>query len=90
MTTRMTDVVLPPTFEQTASADSKPSFDPAYVRDISEKVYRARLDDMSGGGPGAVERMIAKDKDDGKKLRNRAGMYDPITRAYLDALGFKP
>jgi hypothetical protein len=34
--------------------------------------------------------MIAKDEDGGQKLRNRAGQYDPLTRAYLDVLGFKP
>lgn len=39
---------------------------------------------------GNVDRMIAKDEDGGKKLRGRAGQYDPLTRAYLEVLGFKP
>lgn len=68
----------------------KPTFDPNYIRDISEKIYRAKLDDASGGGPGASSRMIEKDGDEGQKLRNRAGQYDSLTRFYLDALGFKP
>lgn len=59
-------------------------FDPEYIRDISEKVYRERL-----GGTDAAS-MVAKDKDNGEKLRNRAGAYDPLTRVYLDALGIKP
>ncbi len=67
--------------------EQKPTFDPAYIRDISEKVYRARLEQDCAGN---VERMIEKDKDGGMKLRNRAGSYDPLTRAYLDALGFEP
>ena len=70
--------------------ERKPTFDPEYIRDISEQVYRAHLEHSSGGGPGAVQRMLDDDADGGKKLRNRAGAYDPLTRAYLDALGFKP
>lgn len=72
------------------SREPKPAFAPSYIRDISEKVYRAKLDDMSGGGPGASDRMVEKDGDEGQKLRNRAGQYDSLTRFYLDALGFKP
>lgn len=56
---------------------------PSEIRDISEKVYRRRLEDSCKGD---VERMIAKDKDEGQKLRGRAVMYDGPTRAYLDAL----
>lgn len=70
--------------------EPKPTFDPEYIRDISEKVYRVKLEDSSGGGPGAVQRMLERDADDGVKLRNRAGAYDPITRAYLKVLGFEP
>lgn len=65
----------------------KPSFDPEYVRDISEKVYRLRLEQ---DGPGNVARMLDKDADDGAKLRNRAASYDVLTRAYLKVLGFEP
>lgn len=66
------------------------TFDPELIRNISERVCRIKLNHSSGGGPGAVERMIAKDEDNGEKLRNRAGAYDPITRAYLEALGYTP
>lgn len=67
--------------------EPKPTFDPEYIRDLSERVYRIRLEQECEGN---VERMIAKDEDGGKKLRNRAGQYDPLTRAYLDVLGFTP
>lgn len=68
-------------------APPKPTFDLAYIRDLSEQVYRMRLDQDCEGN---VERMIAKDEDSGEKLRNRAGAYDPLTRAYLKVLGFEP
>jgi hypothetical protein len=67
--------------------EQQPTFDPEYIRDLSEQIYRILLEKDC---PGNVERMIAKDEDDGKKLRNRAGYYDRLTRAYLDVLGFKP
>lgn len=67
--------------------EPKPTFDPAYIRDVSEQVYRLRLEQDCHGN---VERMIAKDKDGGEKLRNRAADYDPLTRAYLKVLGFEP
>lgn len=54
------------------------------VRDISVEVFKRRL--VDGSGEGAVERMIAKDKDDGRMLRDRAGSYDVLTRAYLAVL----
>lgn len=64
--------------------ERRPMFDPEYIRDISEKVYRIEL------GPGGADRMVAKDKDGGKKLRNRAAFYDGVTRTYLKVLGFEP
>jgi len=64
--------------------EPKPTFDPKYIRDISERVYRLEL------GRGEDVRMIEKDKDNGKKLRNRAGQYDSLTRSYLEVLGFTP
>lgn len=67
--------------------ESKPTFHPDYIRGISEEVYRARLEQDCAGN---VERMIAKDEDGGEKLRNRASAYDPLTRAYLNVLGFEP
>lgn len=66
--------------------EPKPTFDPEYIRDISEKVYRLRLDQECDGN---AARMVEKDKDTGQKLRNRAGQYDSITRAYLAVLGFE-
>lgn len=68
--------------------EPRPTFDPEYIRNLSEAVYRRRLIDDSGEG--ADERMIAKDKDSGEKLRGRAAAYDPLTRAYLHAFGVRP
>lgn len=65
----------------------QPSFDADYIRDLSVKVYRLRLEQDC---PGNVARMIAKDEDGGEKLRNRAGAYDALTRCYLKVLGFEP
>lgn len=70
------------------SREPKPTFDPEYIRDLSEKVYRLNL--VRDSGEGAPERMTAEDKDDGRKLRNRAGAYDKLTRTYLKVLGFEP
>lgn len=70
--------------------DKKPTYDPELIRNISERVYRIRLEHSTGGGPGAVQRMLEKDADDGAKLRNRAAFYDGPTRAYLEVLGFTP
>lgn len=61
------------------------------IRDISEKVYRIRLEDDCKGN---VERMLAKDRnadpdDNGKKLRNRAAIYDPLTRAYVEVFNIE-
>jgi len=67
--------------------ESKPTFDPAYIRDLSEKVYRLLLENDCAGN---VTRMIEKDEDNGEMLRNRAGFYDRLTRTYLKVLGFEP
>lgn len=64
--------------------EKKPTFDPEYIRDLSEKVYRHQL------GPEDTARMIEKDKDLGHKLRGRASAYDSLTRSYLEAFGVKP
>ena len=64
--------------------EPKPTFDPDYIRDLSEKVYRDRL------GAEDVASMIEKDDDGGTKLRSRAASYDGLTRAYLKALGVEP
>lgn len=68
--------------------ERKPTFDPEYIRDLSEKAYRACLN--RDNGEGSPERMIAKDGDNGEKLRKRAGAYDGLTRVYLKVLGFEP
>jgi hypothetical protein len=70
-----------------AQKERKPTFDPSHIRDLSEQVYRLRLEQDC---PGNVEKMIAKDEDSGEKLRNRAAAYDPLTRAYLKVLGIEP
>jgi hypothetical protein len=62
----------------------RPTYDPEIVRDISVAVYCDRL------GADATSRMLGKDADGGKKLRDRAGSYDPLTRAYFDAIGSLP
>lgn len=67
--------------KRTDDLDSGTSSSPECVRDISERVYRIEL------GPVDTARMIAKDKDNGEKLRNRAKSYDSLTRSYLKALG---
>ena len=64
--------------------EQKPTFNPEYIRDISELVYRQQL------GEEDVARMIEKDKDEGQKLRSRSASYDSLTRSYLGILVFKP
>jgi hypothetical protein len=73
--------------EKSVLKERKPTFDPEYIRDLSEKVYRLRLEQDCAGN---VARMIAKDEDGGEKLRNRAGFYDALTRAYLKVMGVEP
>jgi hypothetical protein len=77
---------------------------PEQLRDISEQVYRKRLDDdcpeiRDHKGvvtrKGNVQRMLEKDaekdpNDNGRKLRNRAGSYDQIVRAVLEVIGYEP
>lgn len=77
---------------------------PEQLRDISEKVYRIRLEDdcpevRDHKGvvtrKGNVQRMLEKDaekdpNDNGKKLRGRAGFYDQMVRATLEAIGYEP
>jgi hypothetical protein len=51
------------------------------IRDISVHVYKKFL------GSDDTRRMLEKDADDGVKLRSRAGMYDHIVKATLEAIG---
>lgn len=60
------------------------TYTPEEIRDVSEKVYRAKLEQSCAGD---TARMIEKDGDQGQKLRNRAGSYDTTTRTYLEVLG---
>ena len=57
-------------------------FDPEYVRDISEAVYRERL------GSDDLAKLLAE-KDGEKRLRSRATAYDSLTRSYLRAIKVK-
>lgn len=63
-----------------------PKWSTEQVRDISVAIYKMRLEQPSGGGKGAVARMLEEDNDGGQKLRNRAGAYDALTRCYLEVL----
>ena len=76
--------------EKKKAPEKEPVHSLEFIRDVSEQVYRIRLNEPSGGGNGAVERMIAQDKDQGQKLRGRAAIYDPIIRVALDVLKIKP
>ena len=67
--------------------EPKLTFEPHYIRHLSEQVYRVRLEQDCEGN---VARMIEKDEDNGEKLRNRAAAYDPLTRTYLKVLGIEP
>ena len=62
----------------------RPTWNPEFIRDLSEKVYRASLEGDD------LQRMLEKDADGGVKLRGRAQYYDKLSRIYLDLLGFKP
>ena len=78
------------------SKDRKPTFDPGHVRDISEKVYRKKLDAECGEGTAKMtddDIAAGRHGPDGKPLmpiRDRAAGYDKLTRAYLSVLGFEP
>lgn len=56
------------------------------IKDIAVEVYKLRLEHPSGGGPGAVARMITADKDQGEKLKGRAEAYEPTVRAVIEVL----
>jgi hypothetical protein len=67
-------------------------FDPDHVRDISERIYRKKLDSECGAGTAKMtDDMIANGEKghDGKtpmSIRARAGAYDKLTRLYLEEL----
>lgn len=72
-----------PTGALTLPKGKKAEFSPERVREVSIAVYKIRLEADS---PGAVERMLEKDGDDGKLLSGRAGAYDALSRVYLKLL----
>ena len=63
--------------------EREPTYSHDFVRDISEVIYREGLEKACSGD---VAKMIAKDGDNGEKLRVRAGFYDGLTHSYLKAL----
>lgn len=69
-----------------ARKPAPPEFDPVLVRDISEAVYRQRVDDGGHAKIKNSQQMIEKDGDNGEKLRERASSYDKLTRCYLRAV----
>lgn len=63
-----------------------------YINAIAVRVYCARLEDPTGGGAGAVQRMLENDCKEGEtipgtRLRGRAASYLPTVRATIEALG---
>lgn len=60
-------------------------FDPKKVRDISEVVYRERLEAQNR--PGVIKRLTKKHGE--AWFRATAGAYDSLTRSYFRALGIK-
>jgi len=58
----------------------EPKHAPELVARLSERVYRARLGEKDAAS------MVAKDGDDGTKLRRRAMIYAPLVTDVLDAL----
>ena len=80
-----------------AKDEPKNTWDQEFINDISERVYRYKLDkdnpimEISGVKTTAVDRMLEKDADGGVMLRNRAvSFYGQVTRGYLAAFGVEP
>lgn len=73
-----------------------PTWNPEFIRDLSEKIYRKKLDSECGEGTSKLtDDDIAAGRLglDGKpkiSIRNRAAMFDKLSRLYLEELGFKP
>jgi hypothetical protein len=71
---------------------TKKKLDPEYVRDISERIYRRKLDNECGAGSAAmVDKAIAEglpgpDGRDRMSIRARAAAYDKLTRLYVQEL----
>lgn len=69
---------------------------PDAVRDISEKLYRKKLDSECGVGTAKMtdddiaHGVMGHDGKPKQSIRDRAGAYDKLTRLYLDILGIEP
>lgn len=73
-----------------------PTWNPEYIRDLSEKIYRKKLDSECGEGTAKMtddDIAAGRHGPDGKQktpIRNRAAAFDKLSRLYLEELGFKP
>lgn len=73
-----------------------PTWNSEFIRDISEKIYRRKLDAECGEGTAKMtddDIAAGRPGPNGKQripIRSRAEVYDRLTRLYLDELGFKP
>lgn len=64
---------------------------PEQIRDISVAIYKKLLAADAGGNDSKHrakewERMVAKDGDNGEKLRERASFYDRIVKLVLEEI----
>lgn len=55
------------------------AFDDVAIRNLSEMVYRLRLEGND------AKTMVEKDGDNGEKLRSRSSSYDSLSRDYMRA-----
>lgn len=65
--------------------EKTPSWNPDFITDISERIYRKQLDAECGAGTADKPR-----KPGAISIRDRAKQYDRMTRYYLAELGFTP
>lgn len=69
---------------------------PEAVRDISERLYRRKLDTECGKGTAKMtdddiaNGVIGHDGKPKQSIRDRAGAYDKLTRLYLDVMEIEP
>lgn len=68
-----------------AEKTKTPTWNPEFIRDLSERIYRKKLDSECGKGTSDRPR-----KPGEMSIRDRAGSFDKLSRLYLDELGFKP
>lgn len=60
--------------------------DPEHVRDISERIYRKKLDSECGAGTAKMTDDAIANGDKCMTIRARAAGYDKLTRLYLEEL----